>query len=364
MEPTRRASRRTVLLTIGIAATAGIVATAPERPAWAEATPSGLFEAVNGSVVRIYSQELIVDGVDSITQRIEPSQGSGVVISEDGRVLTAAHVVQSADRIIIVYPGGKSVQARVWAAEPAADVAILEPLEPPPPQRHARLGRSDRVRIGDRVTMVGHPMDLEITVAVGHVAGRSTRTSTAAKPQGEVGGIEVLRTDAHISEGASGAPIFDDDGRVIGIASAVLREHAQPIGIGFFIGIDTVRRLLIDERSMWTGINGHWLGGWYARVFNLPRAAGLLVERIASDSPAAALKMRAGTGVARIDRHNMRLGGDVLLRVQDIWLSDEDGYEKARAAMARLGPGDTLRVLVLRAGQQRELEVTLEAGIR
>src|ERR1700686_599877 len=145
--------------------------------------------------------------------------GSGVVISsEAGHVLTAAHVVQSADQIVVSFSESVVVPARVIASSLASDVALLELEQVPPGVVAARLGDSNRIEIGDPLFVVGHPFGLDYTLTTGVLSARRRPKKTA----GTMILREVFQTDAAVNQGNSGGPMFNMQGEVVGIVSALV----------------------------------------------------------------------------------------------------------------------------------------------
>ncbi|HEY0728548.1 MAG TPA: trypsin-like peptidase domain-containing protein, partial [Pyrinomonadaceae bacterium] len=134
-----------------------------------------------------------------------PGSGSGVLISSDGQVLTAAHVVQAADKIEVEFSDGQVVPAKVISSVPSADVAMLKLDWVPYNAKPARLGDSDKMQVGDDVFIIGAPYGMGHSLSAGHIsARRAPKTSVA----GTIA-LEMLQTDAAINKGNSGGPMFN-----------------------------------------------------------------------------------------------------------------------------------------------------------
>lgn len=309
------------------------------------------FDRVMHSVVEIQVQQLVVTGTTDKQPTLIASQGSGVLMSADGKVITVAHLVQSADAITVKTGDGEVILAKVIASEPAADIALLQLERTPAGMTPATLGNSDEVKIGQQVFMVGAPYGLYPTMTVGHVSGRHHPQS----PFGPFQPNEMFQTDAGMHHGSSGSPLFDMNGQVIGIATQVITNGGQYEGLGFSVTVNTAKALLLERRSLWTGIECYWLSGALAQALNLPQPAGLLVQRIASHSPGSKLVLQAGTASSMVGEAKFVLGGDIILSMQGISLAEEHGYERSRAALAALKNGETLHFTVLRAGERLEL---------
>ena len=152
--------------------------------------------------------------------------------------------------------------------------------------------------------------------------------------------------------------MFNMDGSVIGIVSHIISKSGGFEGLGFAVTMESARRLLLDQPPFWTGIEGVLLTGALARAFNLPQSAGLLVQRVAKESPAARLGLRAGTIVVSIDEKPLLIGGDIVLQVQGIPLiEDLSSYTLIRERVGKLRAGDIMTVQILREGDTHELRL-------
>src|SRR6266850_3278453 len=318
---------------------------------------SEVYKKVNPSVVVIFTQEKeIASGSGARLQSVQ-GLGSGVLVSADGKVLTAAHVVQTADTIVVKFLNGETLGAGVVYSEPAADVALLQLKRAPRAPEVARLGDSDTVEIGDQIFVVGAPLGIDHTLTVGHVSGRR---GPDVGP-GDMRLAEYFQTDAAISQGNSGGPLFDMSGNVVGIVSHILSRSGGSEGLGFAVTSNVARRLLLEEKSLWSGLSGTIISGDLAQVLNLPPpGTGLLVQRIASGSPAERFGLRAGTLRATIGDDSLILGGDIILAVQGIWLGEPDGYRLVRQKVIAAHAGEPITITILRAGNMLELTGTLE----
>jgi serine protease Do len=279
--------------------------------------------------------------------------GSGVVISVDGLVLTAAHVVQTADAIGVEFPDGEIVRAAIVAADSAADVALLKLDYLPAEIEPVALGDSDVVEVGDQVFVVGAPLGISHTLTVGHVSARRAPRATF----GALASAELLQTDAAINQGNSGGPLFNLAGEVVGIVSHIVSRSGGSEGLGFVVTSNAARRLVLDEPSVWTGLEGYLLTHDVARAFNVPSGAvGLLVQRVAAESPAARFGLRAGALPIAIGEESLLIGGDIILAVEGIELGVADAYETIRRRLIELRGGSRpARVTVLRGGERLEL---------
>jgi len=322
---------------------ATLVTLAPPAPAGAQAV-GDVFRRVSPSVVVIRSRGR--DVVESGQVRFGEI-GSGVLISADGKIMTAAHVVQAMDEIHVEFIGGETVPARVVASEPAADLSLLQLDRVPAGVKVARLANSSAVRVGDQVLVVGAPYGLSYSLSVGYVSARwAPNTVYRAFPL-----AEFLQTDATINTGNSGGPMFNMAGEVVGIVSHNISKGGGSEGLGFVVTINTARELLLARRSIWSGLEGHTLSGDLAAIFNVPQPEGFLIKTVAKGSPAESAGIRGGNRTAVIDGQTLVVGGDILLAVDGIPTGNLADYQRMREHLQRLTPGVPITVTVLRAGR-------------
>lgn len=333
-----------------VALLTGAMVAWPWVPAEAQAL-SQVFKRVNPSVVVIRTKEKDAAARVRGQSASVVGLGSGVLISQDGKVMTAAHVVHTADEISVQFLSGEVVGAQVIASEPEADVSLLQLEQVPPQVLVARLGDSDKVEVGDQIFIVGAPYGIGHTLTVGHISARH-------KPNTVYSGMslaEFFQTDAAINQGNSGGPMFSMAGEVVGIVSHIISKSGGFEGLGFVVTSNMAQRLLLERKWFWTGLEGYVLSGDLAKVFNLPQPVGLLVQRVAERSPAARIGLQPGTMKATIDGETLIMGGDIILQVQGIPISDSSSYEKIQERLSQLHPGAEVTITVLREGRQMEL---------
>jgi S1-C subfamily serine protease len=317
------------------------------RPADAQSVGE-VFRKVSPSVVVIRAKGRDV-GAAGVTSFVET--GSGVLISTDGKVVTAAHVVHAMDEITVELVGGETVKARVVASEPAADLSLLQLEQVPKGASVATLGDSDRVAVGDQIIVVGAPYGLSHSLSVGWISARwAPNTVYRRMPL-----AEFFQTDAVINTGNSGGPMFSMGGEVIGIVSHNISQSGGSEGLGFVVTANTTRQLLLERRSFWSGLEGQILSEQQADILNVPdRRLGYIIKTVATGSPAEALGLRAGTATAIIAGESLVVGGDIILTVVGIPVSGNN-MAKIRDALNRLRSGDPFKTTILRAGQVLEL---------
>jgi serine protease Do len=320
-------------------------------PGQADAQTLGdVFRLVNPSVVVIRAKGSDVEGAGGLTRFTET--GSGVLVSADGKIMTAAHVVHSMDEINVEFLGGETVPARVVSSEPAADLSLLQLQRVPAGARVARLADSDRVRVGDPVFIVGAPYGLSHSMSAGWISARWPANSVyRAMPL-----AEFLQTDATINTGNSGGPMFDMAGEVIGVVSHNISKSGGSEGLGFVVTINTAKRLLLERPSFWSGLEGQFISGPIAQILNLPQPTGYLVKSVAKGSAGEAVGLRGGTVLATIMGEQLVVGGDIILKVHGVPVGDVSEHRRVRDLMDTIPPGGEFTMTVLRLGQVIELK--------
>ena len=303
-----------------------------------------LFSKVNPSVVVIRARGRDVSNV-GITRFSET--GSGVLVTADGKVMTAAHVVNAMDEITVEALGGASVPARIIASEPGADLSLLQLERVPAEMKASPMADSRTVKVGDQVMIIGAPYGLAHSMSVGWISARwAPNTVYKSMPL-----AEFFQTTATINTGNSGGPMFNMAGEVIGIVSHNISKSGGSEGLGFVVTINTAKKLLLEHKSFWSGLDGTMLTGDLAAIFNLPEPAGFLVKTVAQGSSGWDMGLLGGDKIATIGGQQIAVGGDVILAVDDMPVGSDDNIEKIRNRLAAEPAGTPFKMKVLRAGK-------------
>jgi len=220
------------------------------------------------------------------------SLGSGFIISADGVVVTNNHVIEQADAIEVILQNGQRYDATVVGRDPATDIAVLR-VHARTPLPYVNMGDSDTARVGDIVLAIGNPFGLGGSLSVGVVSARN-RNIDAGRYD------DFIQTDAAINRGNSGGPLFNTDGEVIGVNTAILSPTGNSVGIGFATPTSIVRPV-VDQLVRYGETRRGWLG---VRLANVTRAIaeraghqgehGAVITRITPGGPAAAAGLRPG----------------------------------------------------------------------
>jgi len=264
-------------------------------------------------------------------------QGSGFFISRDGYAVTNNHVVQNAENVQVTTDDGKSYDAKVIGTDPRTDLALIKVSGNDFPFVKLADGTP---RVGDWVLAVGNPFGLGGTVTAGIVSARGR--DIGAGPYDD-----FIQIDAPVNKGNSGGPTFDVDGNVIGVNTAIFSPSGGSVGIAFAIPAETVKTVIAqlhDKGSVtrgWIGVQIQPVTPEIADSMGLKQATGALVSEPQADSPAAKAGIKSG---------------DVITSVNDKPI--RDARELARL-IGTMPPGVTIKVALIRDGQDKTLTLTL-----
>jgi serine protease Do len=262
--------------------------------------------------------------------------GSGFVISEDGYIITNNHVVEKADDIKVILEDGESYKANVIGKDPKTDLALLK-IKPKHKLKAVNLGRSNSLEIGDWVIAIGNPFGLGNTVTAGIVSAKGRSLGLGAYD-------DFIQTDAAINPGNSGGPLFDLNGRVVGVNTAII---AGGQGIGFAIPVDMARNVVEQLQNNGKVVRG-WLGVLVQQItpeiaesLHLSQPEGALVSDVTPGGPADK------AGIKR---------GDVIVAFDGSKIDDMPDLPKT---VATNKPGTKSKLTVIRNGKEKTVDLTL-----
>jgi len=284
-------------------------------------------DAVGPAVVRIDTERLVdraplegylFPGLEPEGQRKEAGQGSGVILSQEGLIMTNSHVVKNAAKVTVTLTDGRIFEGTVTGSDDYMDLAAVKIKPSGKPLPTAPLGRSDELQVGDWVIAIGNAVGLDSTVTLGIVSSLSRSAAEVGIPNKKV---NFIQTDAAINPGNSGGPLLNEFGEVIGINTAI---RANAAGIGFAIPIDTaskaMRELAVGRRiaHAYLGISMSSLTPDAAAQNNadpnsnvvLPESYGALVLAVAPETPAAKAGLRKFDLLVELDGKIVRNAAD------------------------------------------------------
>jgi S1-C subfamily serine protease len=322
-----------------------------------ELSLTDLFQRVEKSVVQI---------TDSGERDVFESRlGSGFVYDDNGHIITNDHVVSGGgNRLDVTFPDGTVYRASMIGSDPSADIAVLY-VEGVPKEKLLPLSLADssKVRVGERLAAIGNPFGLSGSLSSGIVSGVGRQI-----PAQEEEGFtipDIIQTDAPINPGNSGGPLLNMRGEVIGINSAIYSTTGQFAGVGFAIPSNTLAQVvpsLITTGSYqhpWLGVAGRDITPGLADRLGLNEPRGFLVMDVVAGSPAEKAGILKGTEDTVIDGIPIKLGGDVIIAVDNNTVRKIDDL-LAYVEMEK-SVGDDLELTILREGQMMEVVATLAA---
>ncbi|MGM0672070.1 S1C family serine protease [Thioalkalivibrio sp.] len=269
----------------------------------------------------------------------QSSLGSGVIMTEQGHILTNHHVIEEADAIAIMLPGGEAHAAEIIGIDPDTDLAVLRVRAPG--LGVATVGHSSDLQVGDVVLAIGNPFGVGQTVTQGIVS------ATGRNQLGINTFEDFIQTDAAINPGNSGGALINARGEVVGINTAIFSRSGGSHGIGFAIPVDLARSVMTEiiEQGFvargWLGIEVQAMNRELAESFGLDTPRGVLVAGILREGPAEEAGIRPGDVITHLDNSSVNTPREAL------------------NVIARASPGETLDIRIQREGEDVELAATV-----
>ena len=338
--PTSRRHRGGAWLVAAIVSSlAGVpLALAPAAPAFAQARPANLADLVDSvadAVVNISATQTLEAKDDAtpdlpkgtpfdemfeeffknhgVNPRPHPRQaqslGSGFVVDPSGIVITNNHVVGDANDIVVIFTDGRKLKAKVIGKDSKVDIAVLK-VASDKPLKTVKFGDSDKMRVGDGVMAVGNPFGLGETVTAGIISARNRNIDSGPYD-------DFLQTDASINKGNSGGPLFNLQGEVIGINTAILSPSGGSIGIGFATPSATVIPVIAqleqfhETRRGWLGVRIQPVDDTIADSLGLGTARGALIAGIDDKGPAKPAGLKPGDVIIKFDGKDIKESRDL-----------------------------------------------------
>jgi S1-C subfamily serine protease len=349
------------------ASTSGTSPTAADQGSSGQASLSSACLSAAEVYDRLRPAVVEITSTVSARSPFEPSaegSGSGIVIDEQGLILTNYHVVAEADNLEVTFADGTAVPAQMVGRDPGNDLAVIRADVSDEELSTAPLGDSDAVQVGDPVLAIGNPFNLEGTLTQGIVSAldRAYASENGTRPI-----RNMIQTDAAVNPGNSGGPLLDCQGEVIGVNTLLENPTGDSVNVGvaFAVPINTAKRFLPDMVAgetvshPWLGIAGQKITPALAQDIDLPAEAGVYVTLVATGGPAerAGLQGAFSSEAQAARSSSLPGGGDIIVAADGqsvASVEDLAGYLDTQKT-----PGDTVELQVLRDGRELSLEATL-----
>jgi len=278
--------------------------------------------------------------------------GSGVLVGENSNyILTAAHVVANAIKIQVIFIDETILSATIKRVDKTADLAIIQLERPVTHLPKAKLGDSDKTRIGDEIFIIGSPLGLSHSVSKGIISGKHTEYNETNKGRA----MEFFQTDASINHGNSGGPMFNMKGEVIGIVSSILSFSGGFEGLGFAATSSIAWEILNQKGRIWFGADVLPISAEFCKIFNVPQDGALLIQNVTENSPAYFMGIKGGYVTMRIGETEFLAGGDFVLKFDDIPINTIENMEKLWDYLSEQEDGHKYKIQVFRNGKIENL---------
>ncbi len=291
-----------------------------------------------------------------------PGSGSGVVIDNQGHIVTNYHVIENAQRLEVTLSDLSRHPARVVGIDPSNDLAVIQVDTDNVQWRPIPLGSSRGLRVGQKVLAIGNPFGLEGTLTTGIISslGRSIEATNGRVIEG------IIQTDAAINPGNSGGPLLNAEGEVIGVNTAIISpSNHGSVGIGFAVPVETVNRVSSDlitygrVRRVYVGFEGINLSDLrgLTEVLNLGTDSGILITNVRVGSPAAESGLIGASQRVRVGNYLIPAGGDVVVSIDG---RNVTSMNDVSTILEPHQPGERVELTVFRNGQRINTQLTLQ----
>ena len=332
-------------------AEAGRIDTAGAALASSDLELTDIFKLNEAGVVRVNVRSMLTNDTSGL--------GSGFVYDKRGHIITNEHVIGGSDRIIVTFLDGRSYVAELVGADKFTDIAVIR-ADADSELQPLMMGDSSSLQVGEEIAAIGNPYGLSGSLTAGIVSqiGRllPVDDSLYSIP-------DAIQTDAAINPGNSGGPLLNMRGEVVGINTAIRTDTGSFTGVGFAVPSQTVLKVVPhlisggEFKHPWMGVSGHDIDLEYARALNITDTRGFVVAAVIPDGPAERAGILGSTDTVEVDGVPYRVGGDIILKVDDVEVRKIDDIliHLQRSKLV----GDEMSIQVLRDGSIIDLVMVL-----
>ena len=313
-----------------------------------------MFKSVDNAVVELHVKSLagaVAGAGPKVSTKTSGSLGSGVIINDKGRILTAAHVISMATQIEINFSDGTKTTGHVVWVDNFVDLAMIQAAEVPKGIQHVELAKSGDYNIGEQLIVIGAPLGESHSLSVGYLSGVRDKEPLPVSKMVP----RFLQTDASINMGNSGGPMFNLDGEVIGIVSHILSKSGGSDGLGFAVSIDTIHDVINSSPGHFSGFIPFLLNEELSAALNNPKGYGLLIQQVIPSTLADKLGFKGGTLNVTIGHLPLLLGGDIILSIDGRPMKGIEGAIKAKQRFSTYKKGQQVVFEFLRNGQEEKV---------
>lgn len=312
-----------------------------------------IFEKSEPGVVRVNVQR-------GESEEVKGGIGSGFVFDKKGHIITNAHVVKDANKVIVTFLDGRSYNADIIGIDTYTDIAIIRVNADLSLLHPLSIGDSSNLKVGEQIAAIGNPFGLSGSMTSGIISQLGRLLPTESNYQIP----DVIQTDAAINPGNSGGPLLNMRGEIVGINTAIQSATGEFTGVGFSIPSQTVAKIvptLIENgeyKHPWIGVSGRDIDPDMANALNVKEAVGFLVITVVEDSPAFHAGLIGSEKTIEVDGFRYPIGGDIILAVdgKEVRKIDDILVHLQRAKTV----GDEMILEILRDGRTTNVTIVLD----
>lgn len=296
-----------------------------------------VYKSVNQGVVELHVKVLATPKLGQVAYKEEMAEslGLGTLITKEGRIFTAAHVVDRATDIKVIFADGTKTTGHVVWVDSLIDIAMIQAGEVPGAAKVLKMAQPSSYGVGEQVVVIGAPLGVNHSLSVGYLSG--------IRDDEEIPGLgltpRLVQTDAAINQGNSSGPMFNLKGEILGIVSHILLQSGGNKGLGFAISVDTIQEVMSTEPVNFFGFIPFPLDEDTSSAINNPYGCGLLIQQVIPGTLADKLGFRGGKFSVMVGNIPFLLGGYVIVSIGGHPLKDLERIVEMRQRLSEAPKG-------------------------